>query len=74
MKIPAGTPNITALKNAVHSLVELTESKGAINGSREEFQGRLQSVEIIKWAIICEATSLVMSGALDRLEETENDE
>ena len=65
--------NIPALKNAVNLLIELTESDGTMKfgsdkKSREGFQAAMQSLEMIKWTIICEATALVRSGKLDELE------
>ena len=64
--------NIPALKNAVYSLIKLTEADGAINGSREQFQGMMANIDLIKWAIICEATALVRSGVLDEIEKRGN--
>jgi len=64
--------NIPALKNAVNALIELTEADGTINNSRAQFQGMMANVDLIKWAIICEATALVRSGLLDDLEKAEN--
>lgn len=61
--------NIPALKNAVNALINLTESDGTINGSREQFQGMMNNLELIKWTIICEATALVRSGVLDKIND-----
>ena len=68
-KIPDKTEaNISALKNAVETLIKVTEADGTINNSREQMQGMMNNLDLIKWIIICEATALVRSGLLDTIE------
>lgn len=59
--------NITGLKNAVYALIQMTTQKDA--GQREaEKNIPFETLDLIKWQIICEATALVLSGKLDELE------
>lgn len=54
--------NITALKNAVYTLIELTTQKdGGQRGKGVPFE----ILDLVKWQIICEATALVLSGRLE---------
>lgn len=64
--------NIAALKSAVYSLIQMTTQKNA--GQREAGKNiPFELLDLIKWQIICEATALVLSGKLDRLEDEECD-
>ena len=49
--------NPKALENAVSTLIGYTKKKGF---AREE-NAQLDSLELVKWVIICEATALVLS-------------
>lgn len=60
--------NITALKDAVYTLIQMTTQKDA--GQRKDSKGvPFEILDIVKWQIICEAVCLVLSGKLDGLEE-----
>lgn len=59
--------NITALKNAVYTLIQMTTQKDA--GQRKDSKGvPFEILDMVKWQIICEAVCLVLSGKLDELE------
>ena len=64
--------NIEGLKDGVYSLIKMTTQKDA--GQRGK-DGHIpfDLLEMVKWQIICEATALVLSGELDKLEKG-NDE
>lgn len=65
--------NITALKDAVYALIEMTTQKGA--GQRQQGKGiPFGILDMVKWQIICEATALVLSGRLDDLEDCNESE
>ena len=60
--------NITALKDAVYTLIQMTTQKDA--GQRKDSKGvPFEILDIVKWQIICESVCLVLSGKLDGLEE-----
>lgn len=65
--------NVPALKGYVYDLIQMTTQKTA--GQRRtvkhdiDWEGEL---DMTLWSIICEATALVLSGELDRLEADEN--
>lgn len=60
--------NITALKDAVYTLIQMTTQKDA--GQRKDSKGMpFEILDMVKWQIICEAVCLVLSGKLDGLEE-----
>ena len=58
--------NITALKNAVYTLIGMTTQKDA--GQRGKGIP-FDILDMVKWQIICESVALVLSGKLDDLEE-----
>lgn len=63
--------NIPALKEYVNDLIQLTTQKDA--GQRgKKANISFDDCEMTMFAIVCEATALVLSGDLDRL-EAEND-
>lgn len=60
--------NITALKNAVYTLIQMTTQKDA--GQRKDLKGvPFEILDMVKWQIICESVCLVLSGKLDGLED-----
>lgn len=60
--------NITALKDAVYALIQMTTQKDA--GQRKDSKGvPFEILDMVKWQIICESVCLVLSGKLDGLEE-----
>lgn len=60
--------NITALKDAVYTLIQMTTQKDA--GQRKDSKGvPFEILDMVKWQIICESVCLVLSGKLDGLEE-----
>ena len=70
--------NIPLLKDAVRELCQMTMQKSA--GQKSPHSGKkynpkdicvAENLEMVKFTIICEATLLVLSGALDKLEEFE---
>lgn len=65
-------PNIPVLKEAVADLMQILTQKTA--GQRKGKPSDLSwgRVPYVKMAILVEAVALVMSGALDKLEEEEN--
>lgn len=66
--------NIPALKEYVYELIKATTQKNA--GQRKETKGKnfdWQDLDILFMAIVCEATALVLSGDLDKLEQDEDD-
>lgn len=64
--------DVKALKDAVYTLIQMTTQKNA--GQREAGKNvPFEILDLLKWQIICEATALVLSGELDRLEEEAND-
>ena len=60
--------NIPVLKNLVNTLIKMTTQKTA--GQRDDKPNDVpfESLEMLKWAIICEAVALVLSGDLDKIE------
>lgn len=64
--------NIPALKEYVYDLIQLTTQKDA--GQRGK-AGNLSfnDVDMTMFSIVCEATALVLSGELDKLEGEESD-
>lgn len=59
--------NITALKDAVYTLIQMTTQKDA--GQRKDSKGvPVEILDMVKWQIICETVCLVLSGKLDELE------
>ena len=64
--------NIPALKEYVYSLIQMTIQKDA--GQRKDSKGiPFETLDMLKWAIICEAVALVLSGKLDALEDENED-
>lgn len=65
--------NIPVLKNLVNTLIKMTTQKTA--GQRDDKPNDVpfESLEMLKWAIICEAVALVLSGDLDKIEVVKND-
>lgn len=62
--------NITALKDAVYTLIQMTTQKDA--GQRKDLKGvSFEILDMVKWQIICEAVCLVLSGKLDGLEDAD---
>lgn len=63
-------PNIDGLKDGVYTLIQMSTQKDA--GQRGK-AGHVpfDLLEMVKWQIICEATALVLSGELDKLEMEE---
>lgn len=60
--------NITALKDAVYTLIQMTTQKDA--GQRGNSKNiPFEILDMVKWQIICESVCLVLSGKLDGLEE-----
>lgn len=60
--------NITALKDAVYTLIQMTTQKNA--GQRGDSKNvPFEILDMVKWQIICESVCLVLSGKLDGLEE-----
>lgn len=65
--------NITALKDAVYTLIQMTTQKAA--GQRKDSKGvPFEILDMVKWQIICEAVCLVLSGKLDGLEDCNESE
>lgn len=65
--------NVEALKSAVYTLIQMTTQKDA--GQREAGKNiPFETLDLIKWQIICEATALVLSGRLDELEDCNESE
>lgn len=74
LKDGAMEPNLPALKNAVYTLIKMSTQMTA--GQRPHDHPNdmpFDMLDIVKWTIVCEACALVTSGALERLEEKEND-
>ena len=62
--------NIPALKEAVYDLIKATTQKDA--GQRGKAQNiNWDDLDMIFMTIVCEATALVLSGELDKLEGDE---
>lgn len=65
--------NITALKDAVYTLIQMTTQKDA--GQRKDSKGvPFEILDMVKWQIICESVFLVLSGKLDGLEDCNESE
>lgn len=65
--------NITALKNAVYTLIQMTTQKDA--GQRGNSKNvPFEILDMVKWQIICESVCLVLSGKLDGLEDCNESE
>ncbi len=71
--------DIGLLKEAVHELCQMTMQKTA-GQSRPSGKGKYKEKDIswdnlerVKFTIICEAALLVLSGELDKLEDTPDD-
>lgn len=65
--------NITALKDAVYTLIQMTTQKDA--GQRKDSKGvPFEILDMVKWQIICESVCLVLSGKLDGLEDCNESE
>lgn len=64
--------NIPALKEYVYDLIKATTQKDA--GQRGK-SGNIDwnHLDMIVWSIVCEATALVLSGDLDKLELEDNE-
>lgn len=59
--------NIPALKEYVYDLIQLTTQKDA--GQRGKSKNiSFDNVDMVMFSIVCEATALVLSGELDKLE------
>lgn len=59
--------NIPALKEYVYDLIQLTTQKDA--GQRKKSKNiSFDEVEMTMFSIVCEATALVLSGELEKLE------
>lgn len=59
--------NIPALKEYVYDLIQLTTQKDA--GQRGKSKNiSFDDVDMIMFSIVCEATALVLSGELEKLE------
>lgn len=59
--------NIPALKEYVYELIQMTTQKdGGQRGKSKNIS--FDELEMLKWSIIIEATCLVLSGKLDKLE------
>lgn len=64
--------NITALKDTVYTLIQMTTQKDA--GQRKDSKGvPFEILDMVKWQIICESVCLVLSGKLDGLEDCRNE-
>lgn len=63
--------NIPALKEYVYDLIQLTTQKDA--GQRGKSKNiSFDNVDMVMFSIVCEATALVLSGELDKLEVTDD--
>lgn len=59
--------NIPALKEYVYDLIQLTTQKDA--GQRGKSKNiSFDNVDMVMFSIVCEATALVLSGELEKLE------
>lgn len=59
--------NIPALKEYVYDLIQLTTQKDA--GQRGKSKNiSFDDVDMVMFSIVCEATALVLSGELEKLE------
>lgn len=64
--------DISTLKSAVYSLIQMTTQKDA--GQRGNVNNiPFEVLELLKWQIVCEACALVLSGKLDDLEGLKGD-
>lgn len=65
--------NVPALKEYVYDLIQITTQKDAgQRGNRKNIDWK--ELDMIVWAIVCEATALVLSGDLDSLEKMQESE
>lgn len=65
--------NIPALKERVYDLIQMTTQKDAgQRGIKSHIDW--DELNMTLWCIVCEATALVLSGKLDRLEERNQEE
>lgn len=63
--------NIPALKEYVYDLIQLTTQKDA--GQRGKSKNiSFDDVDMVMFSIVCEATALVLSGELEKLEVTDD--
>jgi len=64
--------NIPALKEYVYDLIQMTTQKtGGQGRSGAKKHLNWDSLEMTLWSIVIEATALVLSGELDKLEKNE---
>lgn len=66
-------PNIPLLKEAVEELCHMMQQKTAGQRRDKPQDVPFEALPRLKMTILCEAAALVLSGALDRLEEVERD-
>ena len=52
----------------VNTLIKMTTQKTAGQRDNKPNDVPFESLEMLKWAIICEAVALVLSGDLDKIE------
>lgn len=57
--------NIPNLKRLVNTLITMTTQKTAGQRNDKRKDVPFESLEMLKWAIVCEAVALVLSGDLD---------
>ena len=61
--------NIPNLKRLVNTLITMTTQKTAGQRNDKRKDVPFESLEMLKWAIVCEAVALVLSGDLDKRSE-----
>lgn len=65
-------PNIPALKESVYDLIQLTTQKtGGQQKYKKAHELDFADLDMALWSIVIEATCLVLSGELDKLEDTD---
>ena len=60
--------NIPNLKKLVNTLIKMTTQKTAGQRNDKRNDVPFESIEMLQWAIVCEAVALVLSGDLDKKE------
>lgn len=67
-------PNIPLLKEAVEELCHMMQQKTAGQRRDKPQDVPFEALPRLKMTILCEAAALVLSGALDSLEEANNED
>lgn len=60
--------NIPNLKKLVNTLITMATQKTAGQRNDKRNDVPFESIEMLKWAIVCETVALVLSGDLDKKE------